>query len=141
MTDLTAENESALEKAEDLQRESTRKMAAEMAPSALRRIEKIGKGHLMPTAKGEEKVRPSPHSQLRANEAILAQAHGRPETRDRTGAQVEAGLVIIVNELSTGRQRVVSGETSIDRMKRVATDAVGIAADIQDRADEHSPQD
>ena len=136
MTDLTAENESALEKAEELQRESTRKMAAEMAPSALRRIEKIGKGHLMP---GKE--RPSPHSQLRANEAILAQAHGRPETRDRTGAQVEAGLVIIVNELSTGRQRVISGETSMDRMKRVATDAIGVAAEIQDKAHEHRPQD
>ena len=66
-----------------------------MADDALTRIEKIAKGHKL---KGGE--HPSPSVQFNANKEILNQAHGRPETRDGRTGQAEAGLTIVINQLT-----------------------------------------
>jgi hypothetical protein len=133
--EITAEaTADALDKAEEMQRESTRRLAVDMAAPALRRIEKLSKGHQLPGSGITE--RPSASVQLKANEAILAQAHGRPETRDGRGAQVEAGLTIVVNQLSTGQERVVSGDADIRRAVRGAGDALAIANRIHSEAKE-----
>lgn len=92
-----AATQAAIEKAEEMQRESTRRMALEEAPGAMKRMVKIAKGHKLPGGD-----RPSPNTQFNANKEILNQAHGRPETRDGRTGQAEAGLTIVINQLTTG---------------------------------------
>lgn len=104
MSDLVEANSQAVEKLEEQQRDSTRKKALGLAPDAIDIAEKLMKGHQM---KGKQRATPT--VMLRAVEVILAQAHGRPEVRDRRTAQAEAGLTIVVNQLTTGEQRVIYG--------------------------------
>lgn len=125
MSDIEEENEAALDKLEELQRDTTRKRALDLAPDAIEHMGKIMKGHKL--AGG---VRATPGTRLRAAENILAQAHGRPETRDARGAQVEAGLTIVVQQLTTGKSRVVMG--SADNIpERMARGEVGTAEAVE----------
>lgn len=107
-TDMTELNEQALEKVEELHRSNTRKAAINLAPDAIAMMGKISKGHQLPG-----KQRPTPGTMLKACEDVLHQAHGRPETRDGRTGQAEAGLVIMVNHISTGRQEMVMGDAEV----------------------------
>jgi len=129
-TDLAELNDATLEKAEELQRSTTRKAALAHAPAAIEMMAKISKGHQIPG-----KQRPSPTVVLKACEGVLHQAHGRPETRDGRTGQAEAGLTVIVNHLSTGSQELVMGDE--DQMKSINSvgDALRIANTIQAHKD------
>ena len=107
MSDVAEANEEALAKLESLQSATTRARALELAPDAISQLEKLMKGHKL---RGGDRA--SPHTQLRAAEAILSQAHGRPETRDGRTGQAEAGLTIVVAQLTTGETRTVVGDAS-----------------------------
>jgi len=96
---------------------------------------KIAKGHKLPGGR-----RPGANVMRQAAVDVLGQAHGRPEVRDpgvnNTGG---TGLTIVVNQLFSGKQHVIQGENLpenvLDKARRVVTDVVANAREIQDATD------
>ena len=120
----------ALEKTEEMHRATTRQAALVHAPDSIEMMAKIAKGRQLPG-----KQRPTPGTMLRACENVLHQAHGRPETRDGRTGQAEAGLVVMVNHISTGRQEMVMGEADVLTSSSVES-AIRIAEQLHSRKED-----
>ena len=123
--DVATRNAEAIEKAEEIQRSTTRKAALKHAPKAIEMMAKISRGVQLPG-----RQRPTPNTILNACQSVLHQAHGRPETRDARTGQVDAGLTVIVNQLSTGEQRRVAGGDDA-RLVGSIESALAVASKLQ----------
>ncbi len=89
--------------AEDIQTDNARTRAADLAPKAIDTLEKLMAGRAI--SRGGDK--PSPSVSLTAAKEILAQALGRPETRDPRTSDLGDRISITVLNLSTGTREPV----------------------------------
>lgn len=119
-----AKREARMREAEEMHSESARLKAADLAPQAIATLEKLMAGKAL--RRGGDA--PSPSVSLNAAKEILAQALGRPETRDPRVGDTGDRISITVLNLSSGER------TPVDVIP-TEVEALAIPADTRTKAE------
>lgn len=89
--------------AEKIREKRSRELALDLAPDAIKTLERIMKGKMLP---GKQRAKPNEMRQAATD--ILNQAHGRPEMRDpMVGGEVAGGISIVINNFGIAAPQAI----------------------------------